>query len=246
VSTVATLTVVRYTPARATLGAWHMAAQRPLLARVPGLRFARLMGTGQGIGFSAVPDFRTWALFAVWEDVSAWERFAAESRVMRQYHARGEEVYSLVLSPLDAHGRWGGEEPFPPPARPERPDPDAPIVVLTRATIRPARALRFWSRVAPVDATLRGHPDLLLSFGVGEVPYLKQATLSVWRSAAAMRAWAATPAHAETVRLTRAENWYSEELFARFRLLGTRGTWLGREPLEAVLRTMREREIRSE
>jgi heme-degrading monooxygenase HmoA len=233
VSTVATLTMVRYTPARAALGAWHMAAQRPLLARVPGLRFARLLGTGQGIGFSAVPDFRTWALFAVWEDVSAWERFAAESRVMRQYHARGEEVYSLLLAPLAAHGSWGGVEPFPLPARPERPDPDAPIVVLTRATIRPARALRFWSRVAPVDATLRGHPDLLLSFGVGEVPYLKQATVSVWRSAAAMRAWAATPAHAETVRLTRAENWYSEELFARFRLLATRGTWRGGNPLDS-------------
>jgi spheroidene monooxygenase len=66
---------------------------------------------------------------------------------------------------------------------------------------------------------------------VGEVPYLKQATVSVWRSAAAMRAWAATPAHAETVRLTREEGWYSEELFARFRLLGTRGTWRGGDPL---------------
>ncbi len=231
-STVATLTVVRYTPARVALGAWHMAAQRPLLARVPGLRFARLLGTGQGIGFSAVPDFRTWALFAVWDDAAAWERFAAGSRVMRQYHARGDEVYSLLLAPLVAHGSWGGVEPFPDPPRPA--DPAAPVVVLTRATIRTARALRFWSRVAPVDATLRGHPDLLLSFGVGEIPYLKQATLSVWRSAAAMRAWAATPAHAETVRLTRAENWYSEELFARFQLLGTRGTWRGGDPLDEL------------
>lgn len=230
-SAVATLTVVRYRPGKAVLGAWHMAAQRPLLARAPGLRFARLLGTGRGIGFSAVPDLCTWALFAVWEDAAAWERFAAESRVMRQYRARGEEVYTLLLAPLSAHGRWGGQEIFPLQDPPERPDPAAPVVVLTRATIRPSRALRFWSRVAPVDATLRGHPDLLLSFGAGEVPYLKQATLSVWRSAAAMRAWSTTPAHAETVRLTRAENWYSEELFARFRLIRTLGTWHGSDPL---------------
>ena len=233
-SALAVLTVVRYRRGRAVLGAWHMAAQRPLLARIPGLRFARLLGTGRGIGFSAVPDFLTWALFTVWEDAEAWERFAAESRVMRQYRARGDEVYSILLSPVAAHGRWGGVEPFG--AVVGRADPAAPVAVLTRATIRPSRLLRFWSRVAPVDATLRGHPDLLLSFGVGEAPYLRQATLSVWRSAAAMQAWAyGNAAHAETVRRTRDEGWYSEELFARFRLLGTRGTWHGGEPLREVL-----------
>lgn len=235
-STVAVLTVVRYRAARAVLGAWHMAAQRPLLARVPGLRFARLLGTGRGIGFSAIPDFATWALFTVWENEAAWERFDAESRVMRQYRARGEEVYSIVMAPLSAHGSWGGVEPLAVPGPPRRPDPDAPVAVLTRATIRPSRALRFWSRVAPVDATLRGHPDLLLSFGIGEAPYFKQATLSVWRSAAAMTAWAyGSAAHAETVRRTRDEKWYSEELFARLRLIGTRGSWHGREPLAEVL-----------
>ena len=235
-STLAVLTVVRYSPRRAALGAWHMAAQRPLLARVPGLRFARLMGTGRGIGFSAVPDFTTWALFSVWDGEASWERFAAESPVMKQYRARGEEVYSILLSPLSAHGRWDGREPFAFSGVSRRADPAAPVAVLTRATIRPARALRFWSRVAPVDATLRGHPDLLLTFGIGEVPYLRQATLSVWRSAAAMQAWAyGSEAHAETVRRTRDEGWYSEELFARFRLLGTRGTWRGAEPLAEVL-----------
>jgi hypothetical protein len=66
----ATFTVVRYSPGKAVLGALHMATHRPPLARAPGLRFARLMGTGAGIGFSAVPDVRTWALFAVWESAT--------------------------------------------------------------------------------------------------------------------------------------------------------------------------------
>ena len=229
-------TAVRYRPGKAWRGALHMATQRRPLAREPGLKFARLLGTGSGIGFSAVPDLRTWALLAAWERAEDWERFAAASPVMRQYRDRGDEIYSLFLSPLSAHGRWGGVEPFAPlPFPPPRLDGGAPVAVLTRASIRLARLNRFWRRVAPVDETLRGNPDLLLTFGVGEVPWVRQATLSVWRTADAMKAWAyGTAAHADVVRRTRAEGWYAEELFARFRLLGTRGTFLGSDPLAAL------------
>ncbi|MBB4639680.1 spheroidene monooxygenase [Longimicrobium terrae] len=232
-SLLATFTAVRYTPRRAGWGALHMATQRPLLARTPGLRFARLMGSGAGIGFSAVPDPLLWTLFAVWEDEAHWESFRDGSAVMRQYAARGEERYTLRLRPLSAHGRWGGEAPFGEPSL--KAAADEPVVVLTRASIRLSRAARFWSRVHPVDETLRGNADLLLTFGVGEVPWLRQATLSVWRSAEAMRAWAyRTPEHAEVVRRTRAEGWYSEELFTRFRLLGTEGTLHGADPLASL------------
>lgn len=231
----ATFTAVRYPRSRAGWGALHMATQRPALARTPGLRFSRLMGTGAGIGFSAVPDPRMWALFAVWETVADWERFAAESSIMRQYRDRGEEVYSLLLRPISAHGRWGGADPFAGMETPVPPPDDAPVAVLTRATIRLSRAARFWSRVPAVDETLRDHPDVLLTVGAGEVPWIRQATVSVWRSAAAMRAWAyRTPEHAEVVRRTRAEGWYAEELFARFQVMGTEGTYLGSDPLSAI------------
>lgn len=229
-SGVATLTVVRYSPARAVLGAARVATDAPALARAPGLRFFKSLGTGSGIGFSARPDLRAWALFASWESREAWERFR-ESRTMRRHDAR-EEVYSVLLAPADHHGRWSGAEPFGPPSPGPRIADDEPVAVLTRAAIRPARALRFWSRVAPVDATLRGEADLLATFGFGEVPWLRQGTLSVWRTRSAMEAWAyRTPAHAETVRRTREEGWYAEELFARFRFLRSYGTLRGRDPL---------------
>ena len=227
-----TFTAVRYAPRRAWLGALHMATQRRPLARAPGLKFARLLGTGSGIGFSAVPDLRTWALFAAWERVEDWERFAESSPVMRQYRERGEEIYTVLLSPMSAHGSWGGVEPFAPLPTPAPRLDESPVAVLTRATIRASRLNRFWSQVEPVDETLRGHPDLLATFGVGEIPWVKQATLSIWRSGLAMKAWAyGTAAHADVVRRTRAESWYAEELFARFRVLGTRGTFLGSDPL---------------
>jgi heme-degrading monooxygenase HmoA len=233
---VASLTLTRYAGWRAVAGAFHMASQRRPLSREPGLRFFKLVGTGSGIGFSRVPDLALWGLFAVWERTADWERFRSASRVMRQYEARGEEIYSLLLRPLAAHGRWDGVEPFGAvvPERGAR-DADAPVVVLTRASIRLARQLRFWDAVPRVDATLQGHPDLLLTFGVGELPYLRQATLSVWRSARAMQAWAyGSPQHAEVVRRTRDEAWYAEDLFARFQLLRRYGTFHGADPLEGI------------
>lgn len=210
----------------------QMATQRPSLARQEGLRFWKLVGMGSGIGFSPRPDPLTWGLFAAWDSAADWERFRDTSSVMRQYRKRGEELYTLRLQPVSSHGRWSGMEPFGSANEARSVGPDEPLVVLTRATIRLRRALRFWSWVGPVDRELRASPDLLLGFGIGEAPWIRQATLSVWRTTATMQTFAyASPAHREVIRRTRTEGWYAEELFARFRLLGTEGTLGGRDPL---------------
>lgn len=209
-----------------------MATQRPWLARTGGLRFWKLVGMGSGIGFNARPDPLTWGLFAVWEQPGDWDRFRDTSAVMRQYRERGDETYTLHLAPVSSHGRWNGTEPFGPLPAKQQDDADAPIVVLTRATLHLRRALRFWEWVPPVEQELRDADGLLLSFGIGEAPWVRQATLSVWRTADAMKRFAyASEAHREVIRRTRAEGWYAEELFARFRLLGTEGTLQGRDPL---------------
>lgn len=227
-----TFSAVRYTRRGAAWGALHMATQRRSLARQEGLRFWKLVGMGSGIGFSPRPDPLTWGLFAVWDSTSAWEAFRDGGRAMHQYRKRGEEVYTLRLQPISSHGRWSGVEPFGSESAARSVDPHEPLVVLTRATIRFGRALRFWSWVDPVDRELRASPDLLLGFGMGEAPWIRQATVSVWRTTATMQAFAyASPAHREVIRRTRTEGWYAEELFARFRLLGTEGTLGGKDPL---------------
>ena len=74
------------------------------------------------------------------------------------------------------------------------------MAALTRASIRPLQALRFWRRSPPAEGALERAEGCLLAVGLGEAPLLRQATFSVWENQAAMDAYARSGAHQEAIR----------------------------------------------
>jgi hypothetical protein len=212
----------------------QMAFARPALRRVSGLRFWKLLGSGYGRGFSLRPNWSRYGLLAVWENAEAAEIFFETSPLIQLYRRHAAEMWTVWLLPIEAHGAWAGVNPFSPLTTPPT---NGPIAVLTRATIRLSRLRAFWSAVPAASRALDAATGLLASIGIGEAPFIRQATFSLWRSVDDMQAFAyRTPEHRETMRRTRAENWYREELFARFVPVASEGTWEGRDPLRGVPR----------
>jgi hypothetical protein len=211
---------------------WAMARMHYMqapLRQVEGLRFFKLLGTGGGKGYSFWPDLGTWALLAAWENEAAAVRYLAEHAAHRDVLRHAHEAYTLHLAPIQSRGAWSGVSPFSPVPAP----PPGPLAVLTRATIRPSFAPAFWWRVGRVARSLEGRDDLLFTKGVGERPWVEQATFSVWRSTEAMQAFAHGRGgmHAEAIARTRKAQGFREELYARFTVLRTEGSWKGGDPV---------------
>ena len=225
-------------PALVTLHVWRvpgrkvptalgrMATDRGRARRTPGVAFAKLLGTGTGRTFTVRDSDPTrWAALTTWSSAAAADRYDVADR----WDRIASESWRLDLRPLASRGRWSGREPF---GRPASCRADGSVVAITRARLATRKAAAFWRAVPPVSAALHRSPGLLAAIGIGEAPIGLQGTVSLWRSAADLRAFAHQGAeHVAAVRRTSLEGWYAEELFARFAVLGSSGTLDGRDPL---------------
>ncbi len=206
----------------------QMGAARLALPRIEGLAFWKLCGSGTGEGFTPRPNWGTWAILAVWTDEGA-ARAGMERPPFARWRDRADESLTFLLEPFSARGHWSGARPFAPEG-----EGGGPIAAMTRATVKPTRALRFWRRVPDISAKVGADPNVIFKIGIGEVPLLHQVTFSIWPDAASMAAFARRGVHAEAIRAVREEGWFNEELYARFRIKGTMGTWQGRDPLARI------------
>jgi len=235
----AALTVARYPAGRLPFALLSMAWFRIPLWLDRRNRHWKLMGSGRNGSFDIRPDLDQWAVMVFRDRPFADPHAGSPSPppteepygplLARWWRFFGCETWTVFLHVTGGHGTWDGKALAA--SAPRTAPKDGPVAVLTRATIRWRRLRAFWSQVPPVSAAFFRAPGLLLSLGIGEAPFTRQATFSMWRSEANMKAFAyRTAEHREAIARTRREGWYSEDMFLRFEVLATRGTIRGRDP----------------
>lgn len=190
------------------------------------------MGCGKNGTFDKIPDLNQWAIMLVHKGqlvennnvsilgnfISFWIRLFAK------------ESFTILLNPIAGHGKWDKLEPFG--KFDGKFEYQGRVATLTRATIRLNKMKFFWKHVAPVASQMADAKGFIFSAGIGEVPWIKQATFSVWESVEDMKSFAySMKEHSEVVKKTRTENWYSEDLFVRFSITDSFGTINGINPL---------------
>ena len=212
----------RINPIGIPVAIFLMATQRRLLRKQSGVEFFKLLGTGKGVTFTPLDaDAKRWGVLVnITEDqVSGFE----SSKVVKQWRKIATSEYSVKLKPISSHGFWSKKQPFTPVAE----NGSGKIVAITRARIKWLENIKFWRAVPAVTKSLHESPGLINAIGIGEAPIGLQGTFSIWQDAASLRNFAYKgQAHAKAITATAENNWYAEELFARFALVSESGRLL--------------------
>lgn len=224
-----TMTIFRYPPGERLWAFKLMGRARRPLATTAGLGFHRMLGSGSGLGFSILPDLGRYALLASWSAEQAADEFFAAAPLLAECREHGAELWTVKLLALRSRGAWAGVAPFP--VQPGALPPTLPRVVLTRASLRLRALPGFWSRVPAINRSLAAAPGLRLALGVGEYPWVRPVTFSVWDDDACLERFAFQGScHHAGARAAYRHDWFREDLFARFAAIATRGRIAGADP----------------
>jgi len=197
---------------------------RSAARRLPGLQFVKVLGSGHDGGFGLRPSASRQGLFCLFEQAEQAHAFLERSSLVADYRAHAREFLSVLLRAYSSRGSWSGKRFEITASEPQH----GPIAGLTRASIKPHLARAFWRRAPPAERSLDAAPGCLLAAGLGEAPLLRQATFTVWESAAAMDAYAHSGAHLDAIRASRDGGYFSESMFTRFVPEALQGVWKGR------------------
>lgn len=237
-----TLTIIRYPKKHIFFAVTAMALHRLPFWLNKKISFYKLMGCGKNGTFDKNPDWQQWGILAVQPGVFEDKNFDSTTVIKKLYGSFINrwfsffkcETWTIFLKPMEGHGKWDGKEPFG--ILPKQTTYNDIVATLTRATIRINKLKNFWQNVGSVANEMAAAKGFVTSLGIGEVPYIKQATFSIWESKEAMKTFAyQLHQHKAIIQKTRKENWYSEDMFVRFMPLKTFGTIKGNDPLAGKL-----------
>ncbi|MDO8906728.1 hypothetical protein [Hydrogenophaga sp.] len=213
--------------------AWMRMVQGPaVLKDIPGMCFAKVMGSGHGGGFGIRPSATHQGLITMFDHADHAKAFLA-GPVVQGYRERAGDFWTGTLEVLTARGQWDGQAwgatsstqlGFESDAANDPSDP-RPLAALTRASIRPAKAMAFWRNAPATQAAMQQASGCTLAMGLGEAPLVRQCTFSLWKDTPSMLEYAHQGAHQQAIEAAYKHRYFSESLFVRMRLLQQDGHW---------------------
>ena len=193
----------------------QMAEAHKFFSKNSNINFYKLLGTGAGEGFSLIPDFTTYAVLVVWNDDNYAYNFLENSEHSKLVNEKAYSRNDFFLKTIQSHGLWNKKNPFNDEVIDL--DKNKKIGIITRGKIRLIKQLDFWLNVPKASRAIKNAKGVEFYKGIGELPFMEQATFSVWKNFDAVKKFAyVSKEHSEIIKKTRKRNWYSEDLFARF------------------------------
>ena len=181
-----------------------------------GLKFIKLFGTGSNGGFSLVPDFSSYVLITSWKNDHYRKKFIDENNIINKIIGKSSKRVEIKIDPYNFNGSWNGINPF----KNISSYGGGKIIVLTRARVKLSKLINFLVNTSLAAKSIKSQNGAEFYKGIGELPIIEQATISIWMSEKSMRDYAYSDEnHLKIINKARKDKWYSEELFVRSNII---------------------------
>jgi quinol monooxygenase YgiN len=229
ISGVVVILLVDYLRQHQAWGWMRLIAGPSALREIAGLSFAKVMGSGQNGGFSLRPSPSHQGLICVFDQWQSAVDFLHGSHV-KSMTERAREWWYGIFAVRSARGQWDKQVWEPSNDSMCLADSGAQahpqmLGVLTRANIRPAKAMAFWRHAPAAQADLEHAQGCHIAVGLGEAPLVRQCTFSLWQDSASMTQYAQHSSHLQAIQAAYRHSFFSESLFVRMQLLNMQGVW---------------------
>ena len=181
-----------------------------------GLKFIKLLGTGSKDGFSVIPDFSSYVMITSWENDDFRKKFVDKNELFQEIINKSSKRIEIKIDPYNYIGSWNGINPF----KNKSSYKEGKIIVLTRARVKLNKLINFFVSTSSAAKSINSKKGAEYYKGVGELPIIEQATISIWKSEQSMKDYAySDKSHLKIINKARKNKWYSEELFVRSNII---------------------------
>jgi len=196
---------------------------------LPGLLFAKVMGSGEGGGFGLRPSGTHRGLIFLFDSLKSACDYL-NSPDAQLYRDKSREWWQGLLVVNSCRGTWNSQgwqsQGFLDEL--EVQNYQGPVASLTRGSIRASKAPAFWRYTPAAQEDLHQALGCELAVGLGEAPVVRQCTFSVWDNTASMMNYSRQGAHMKAIAAANKHQFFTESMFVRMQILQMVGEWKGR------------------